>query len=119
MPIVPGEMAVATKLDRYTDHGGEPADTERDLIMGNYAPENDVQRESAPIELKVITGTIAAGVATLVVGYVLRWLPFMDDQAGPLKAVIAALVTAAITGIVGYVTRHTFRNDRKALRSRR
>lgn len=74
---------------------------------------------NGPVEAKVVAATIASGVATFVVGYVLHWLPFLADQADGLKAVVAALVTAAITGIIAYVTRHTFRNDPKALRSRR
>lgn len=62
----------------------------------------------AAVERKVKTTSAAAAVTTLVL-YILSTYVFHADVPAPIAAVIAVVVPAAVTFLVGYVSKHTVR----------
>lgn len=66
---------------------------------------------NGPVESKVTTATMAALVTSFIVAWIIRVVPALSDLATPIENLILGLVTAGVTFLVSWLTKHTPRND--------
>ncbi|WP_067483747.1 hypothetical protein [Actinomadura hibisca] len=62
---------------------------------------------SAPVEKKVTAATTAAAVASFVVGLLVVKVPALAGLADILQAAIVGVITTALTGVAGWLAKHT------------
>jgi hypothetical protein len=69
---------------------------------------------NGPVETKVTVAGVAAAITTFIMGYILTGSDTFDSVAAPLRALILAAVTGALTFGAAYWAKHTNRTDPKA-----
>lgn len=73
---------------------------------------------NAPVEKKVVTTTVTAAVTSLVVGYLTTKFPNLVDYNEYLAVIVTGVITAGLTYVVGFWTKHTARNDAQTRKDR-
>lgn len=64
-----------------------------------------------PIESKVKTTTVTAAVTSIVVGYLTQRFPTLVAYNDYLAVIVTGVITAGLTYVVGFWTKHTARHD--------
>lgn len=66
-----------------------------------------MEQQKYPTERKVAAASWAATVATFVVGWIVLAVPGLSGLAGPLQALIVAVLTGLAAWVSGWMARHS------------
>lgn len=69
-----------------------------------------------PVESKVKTATFAALTTAFIVAWIIQAVPVLASLNDALSALILSVVTAGITYLISFMTKHTPRNDAETRR---